>query len=107
VRRRPVPFPESVAKAQTDFGDLTLVWDTGAGVSIVRRARIDPTRMKIVHDAVLTKLFRLNGVDFGPLEFRIVEFSEPPGVDGFIGGNFLAKHVGCLDFPGKRLLIQR
>lgn len=106
-RGAPVPFLEGVAKAQTDFGDLTLVWDTGAGVSFVRHARIDPSRVKVVHDAVLTQLFRLNGADFGPLRFRVIEFSEPPGVDGFIGGNFFARHVVCLDFPAKRILIQR
>ena len=103
----PVPFPEGVSKAQTDFGDLTLVWDTGAGVSFIRKSRIEQAQAKAVNQAVRTEHFRLNGVDFGPLGFRLLEFSEPPGVDGFIGGNFFAKHVVCLDFPGKRLLIQQ
>jgi Aspartyl protease len=99
--------PDGVAKAQTDFGDLALVWDTGGAVSVVRSARIDQTRTKVVNHAVLTQHFRLNGVEFGPLEFRLIEFSEPPGVDGFIAGNFFDKHVVCLDFPGKRLLIRQ
>ena len=102
-----VATPDGVAKAQTDFGDLVLVWDTGAGVSFIRKSRIDPKHAKVVNDAVRAQHFRLNGVDFGPLGFRLIEFSEPPGVDGFIGGNFFARHVVCLDFPGKRILIQR
>lgn len=102
-----VPFPEGVSTAQTDFGDLTLAWDTGAGVSFIRKSRIDQAQAKVVNQAVRVEHLRLNGVDFGPLGFRLIEFSEPPGVDGFIGANFFAKHVVCLDFPGKRLLIQQ
>lgn len=106
-RGAPVPFPEGVSKAQTDFGDLTLVWDTGAGVSFIRKSRIDQGQTKVVNQTVLTEHFRLSGVDFGPLAFRLIDFSEPPSVDGFIGANFFAKHVVCLDFPRKRLRIQR
>ena len=32
------------------------------------------------------------------LGFRLVEFSEPPSVDGFIGANFFVKHLVC-PFP--------
>jgi len=102
-----VQSPDGVSKVQTDFGDLILVWDTGAGVSFVRKPRIDQAHAEAVNQAVLTEHFRLNGVDFGPLGFRVFQFSEPPGVDGFIGMNFFAKHVVCLDFPGKRIVIQR
>ncbi len=102
-----VPFVGGIAKAQTDFGDLTLVWDTGFPFSAIRKARIDQMRAKVVSNAVRTKLFRLNNVDFGPLELRPLVFSEPPGVDGFIGANFFAQHVVCFDFPGQRILIQR
>lgn len=102
-----VSMAGDVSKAQTDFGDLTLVWDTGFPFSAVRKARIDQTQAKVVNHAVRTELFRLNGVNFGPLELRLIVFSEPPGVDGFIGANFFAKHTVCLDFPDKRILIRR
>jgi Aspartyl protease len=32
---------DGASKVQTDFGDLILVWDTGAGVSFIRKSRID------------------------------------------------------------------
>jgi hypothetical protein len=44
---------------------------------------------------------------FGPWTFEVVELSLPPGFEGFIGYDFYAKHVVCMDFPGKRLLVRR
>jgi hypothetical protein len=107
-----VPFlPEwegaPVTKAQTDFGDLTFVWDTGAPVSIIRKSRIEETQAKVVNQVIRTERFSLNDTDFGPLEFRPLEFSQPPGTDGFIGTNFFAQHVVCVDFPGNRFLIRK
>jgi Aspartyl protease len=107
-----VPFlPEwngaPVTKAQTDFGDLTLVWDTGAPVSIIRKARIEETHAKVANQLIHTEHFFLNDTDFGPLEFRPLEFLQPPGSDGFIGTNFFAQHVVCVDLPGKRFLIRQ
>jgi hypothetical protein len=107
-----VPFlPEwdgaPVTKAQTDLGDLTFVWDTGAPVSIIRKARIEQTHTKTAIQVIRTERFFLNGTDFGPLELRPLEFSQPPGADGFVGTNFFAQHVVCVDFPGKRFLIRQ
>jgi hypothetical protein len=106
----PVPFlPEwngaPVTKATTDFGDLTVVWDTGAPVSLIRNLRLEKAVPS--NDLVRTEHFTLNGVDFGPLDLRPFEFSQPPGTDGFIGTNFFARHVVCIDLPGNRFLIQR
>jgi hypothetical protein len=102
-----VPFMDGVAKAKTDFGDLTFVWDTGFPFSAIRKARVDRTRAKVVNRALRTQRFRLNNVDFGPLELRPFDFSEPPGVDGFIGANFFEQHVVCLDFPANLILVQQ
>jgi hypothetical protein len=107
-----VPFlPEwdgaPVTKARTDFGDLIFVWDTGAPVSIIRKARIEETRAKAVNQVIRTDRFSLNDTDFGPLEFRPLEFSQPPGTDGFIGTNFFTQHVVCVDFPSNRFLIRQ
>lgn len=54
-----------------------------------------------------TKQFSLGGADFGPLELRAFDYAEPAGTDGFIGYNFFARHIVCIDFPGKRFLIRR
>jgi hypothetical protein len=102
-----VPFRDGVAKAQTDLGDLTFAWDTGFPFSAIRKARVDQMHAKVVNHALRTQRFRLNNVDFGPLELRPFDFSEPPGVDGFIGANFFEQHVVCIDFPGHRILVQQ
>jgi hypothetical protein len=105
-----VPFlPEwdgaPVTKVHTDLGDLTVVWDTGAPVSFIRRARAEEAHANLANEIVTTKQFRLNDIDFGPLDLRVLEFSQPAGADGFVGSNFFAQHVVCIDLPGKRFLI--
>jgi hypothetical protein len=94
-----------VTKAHTDMGDLTVVWDTGAPVSLIRKARAGESHAILANQVVTTKQFRLNEIDFGPLDFRVFDFSQPQGADGFIGYNFFAQHVVCIDLPGKRFLI--
>jgi hypothetical protein len=54
-----------------------------------------------------SKHLTLSGSDFGPLNFQIEELSLPPWFAGFIGYNFFAHHVVCLDFPQNQVLIQR
>jgi len=49
----------------------------------------------------------LGDIDFGPWQFDVVDLTLPPGFDGFMGYNFFAKHVVCMDFPGRRLLVQK
>jgi hypothetical protein len=56
---------------------------------------------------VTTKHLILGTTDFGPLKLDVADYAEPSGTDMFIGYNFFAKHVVCIDFPGQRLLIQR
>ena len=60
-----------------------------------------------LEDALLSKRLVFGGTDFGPLQLEVADLALPPGFDGFIGYNFFAKHVVCLDFPGNRLLIRR
>ena len=107
-----VPFSphwhgEPITTAHTDFGELTLVWDTGAPVSIIRKARAQAAGAVVSNDTVTTKRLILGGVDFGPLTFQQLEYAEPAGTDAFIGYDFFAKHVVCIDFPGKRFLIKK
>jgi hypothetical protein len=92
-----VPFmPEwrgaPIAKAHTDLGDLILVWDTGAALSnqIVSLAHVN-----------------FGDTDLGAMDFRVVDYVQLAGTDGFIGGDFFANHIVCIDFPGTRLLIRR
>jgi len=98
---------EAVTKVTTDFGELTAVWDTGSPASILRTARAPKVSDSAMGDSMTTKSFVLGGADFGPLKLDLSDYAEPAGTDMFIGYNFFASHIVCIDFPGKRLLIQR
>jgi hypothetical protein len=98
---------EPVTKGHTDFGDMTLVWDTGAPSSLIRKSRYQQAGGTVAEGSVTTKHLILGGVDFGSLEFTEFEYSEPVGSDAFVGYNFFAKHVVCIDFPGNHFRIQQ
>jgi hypothetical protein len=107
-----VPFSpawhgEPAAEADIDLGRLTVWWDTGAPTSVLDKRFTEAARSQESGDAVTSKRLTLGGAEFGPLQFAVEDLSLPPGFDGFIGYNFFARHVVCMDFPGNRLLIQR
>jgi hypothetical protein len=107
-----VPFlPEwggaPVTGATTDLGDLVMVWDTGAPVSVVRRSYALAHGADASGKIHATKAFELGGVDFGPLELRMFDYEEPRGTDGFVGRGFFAVNVVCIDMLGKALRIRR
>jgi hypothetical protein len=95
---------EPVTKVTLDLGDATLWWDTGAPMSILSDAFVSKRGIQNTSDAVQTNRLALGGSDFGPWRFEVWEMSLP-GFDGFIGHDFFAKHVVCIDFPRARLAI--
>ncbi len=110
-RGTPVPFlPEwdgaPVTKATTDIGELTVVWDTGAPVSAIRRAHALSSGAKVLSEVFRSERFVLGGIDFGPLELRLFDYQEPQGTDGFVGYSFFATHIVCIDFQSHRLLVR-
>lgn len=107
-----VPFSpawhgEPAAEVDIDLGRLTVWWDTGAPVSMLSKRFTAAARSQQPVGTMVSKRLMLGGADFGPLQFEIEDLSLPPGFDGFVGYNFFAHHIVCLDFPGNRLLIQR
>lgn len=106
-----VPFSQSspkwrgepVTEAQTDFGPVILWWDTGAPLSALRKS-LTRERSQSTEDTATTTRFTLGHRDFGPWQFGLWDMSLP-GFDGFIGYDFFAKHVVCIDFPGNRVVI--
>jgi len=106
-----VPFSRSwhgepAAEVDIDLGRLTVWWDTGAPTSMLSKRFIDGVGLRQSGDTVTSKRLTLGGTNFGPLQFGVEDLSLPPGFDGFIGFNFFAHHIVCMDFPGKRLLIR-
>lgn len=97
---------DPVTKAVTDLGELVLVWDTGAPMSLVRDGLVRARGIAPDGLYVRSEKFVLGPKDFGPMQLRLLEFTEPAGVDGFVGHDFFANHVVCIDFGGKRFLVR-
>jgi hypothetical protein len=108
----PVPFlPEwhgaPVAKARTDLGDLILVWDTGVARGVIRRKAADDLHATESNQTVSFPHLNFGDTDLGATAFQVVDYAQLPGTDGFIGGDFFANHVVCIDFPENRVLVRR
>jgi hypothetical protein len=106
-----VPFStewhgEPATEVETDLGRLVVWWDTGSPTSLISKRFVQKARPSLSGDTVVSNQFTFGGTEYGPFELEIADLSLPPGFDGFIGYNFFASHIVCLDFPGRRLLIQ-
>jgi hypothetical protein len=97
----------TVTKVNTDFGELTAIWDTGSDESVLRKAGSQRISNNELTEIVTTKRLSFGGKDFGPLKLHVADYAQPAGTDMFIGYNFFAQHVVCIDFPGHRFLIRR
>jgi hypothetical protein len=107
-----VPFmPEwhgaPVAKAHTDLGDLILVWDTGAARGVIRKKTADDLHATVSNQVVSLPHLNFGDTDVGAMDFRVVDYAQLPGTDGFVGNDFFSKHVVCIDFPGSQVLVRR
>lgn len=96
---------EAVIEADTDFGRVTLWWDTGAPATALSSSA-SHAKLPTSTERVLTNRFMLGSRNFGPWAFDIWNVSLP-GFDGFIGDDFFKKHRVCIDFPGRRIVIGR
>ncbi len=107
-----VPFSpewhgEPATVVETDLGRLIMWWDTGTPTSVLSKRFVQNTAINPSLEKVTSKRIILANTDFGPWQFEIWEMSLPPGFDGFIGYDFFANHVVCMDFPSNRLLVQK
>jgi hypothetical protein len=107
-----VPFVEQwrgepVTEAETEFGRVVLWWDTGTPLSILTARFAQQARPRIAEGSMISERLGLGGSEFGPWPFEVVDFALPPGFEGFIGYDFFAQHVVCMDFPGRRALVRR
>lgn len=106
-----VPFAsewhgEPVTAAGTDLGPVTLWWDTGAPGSVLSKRFVHNSRPEL-EEEVKTRRFTLGGVDFGPWTLGIWDANLPPGFNGAVGYDFFARHLVCLDFPDRQVVIRR
>ena len=96
-----------VTEAETGLGRVVLWWDTGTPLSILTTRFARQARPKLTEGPMLSDRLGLAGTEFGPWPFEVVNLSLPPGFDGFIGYDFFAQHVVCMDFPGRKVLVRR
>ena len=111
-RGTPVPFAgqwngEPVTEVETDLGRIVLWWDTGTPLSILTTRIAQPTGPEVKEGPVTSRRLWVGGKDFGPWTFEVVNLTLPPGFEGFLGHDFYAKHVVCMDFPNKKLLVRK
>ena len=97
------------SKADTEIGELVLVWDTGTPTTGVLKRRTDLDALDYEDgDTLLVKQFDINGHMFGPMELEVWDWTEnAPPFDGFIGYDFFADKVVCVDFPDHRIFVQQ
>jgi hypothetical protein len=105
IRFDPDMDGEPITKVRSDLGEHRFVWDTGAPMMIVRKSLV--SARGVVTDGVLfqSNEFRVGRKDFGPMQLHMFDFAEPAEVDGFIGYDFFAANVVCIDMRGQRFLV--
>ena len=96
-----------VTRITTDAGELAMVWDTGAPLSMIRKGFVVQRGLEAGNATWTSARFGLGGTNFGPHSFHVLDYVEPAGTDGFIGYPFFEKNVVCLDFPRKRLFVAK
>ena len=98
-----------VSNVETDIGEIVVVWDTGSPANVVSKKRADMADLRnAAGDRQLFEQFRINGHDFGPQKFEVWDFGEHgPPFDGFIGYDFFADNVVCVDFPNNLIFVQQ
>jgi hypothetical protein len=97
------------ARIDTDIGELVLVWDTGTPESGVLKRRTDTSGQHLNDgDTLLTERFIIGGNDIGPETLVVWDWREnAPPFDGFIGYDFFAENVVCVDFQKHTIFVER
>lgn len=96
--RSPAWKGEAVTDADTDFGRVTLWWDTGAQATMLLPAVTHAT------DRLISRRFMLGGRNFGPWSFGVID-APLPGFDGAVGDDFFKAHRVCVDYPRSSVVI--
>ena len=109
-----VDHPEDVVvtKVELDGHSLHALWDTGATHSFVKASVVEAVALELEPIDDRTQMYpsdtvKLASADFGPLGFVALPLVEPEGIDVYIGYNFFAKHVVCIDYRNGELRIRR
>jgi hypothetical protein len=114
TRRIPMEFTWDsrlvIARFETPSGPLRAIFDTGATGSFLPEALADQRHLPLTQSgntrfysvAALTAA----GQDLGPLEFVVLPLQPPHAFQAFIGADFFARHVVCLDYAHREIRIR-
>jgi hypothetical protein len=84
----------------TELGTRLFLWDTGATTNSIRRSSLPAdAALRRIDDGppiVTLRSVRLDEVELGPLDFRVIEFAAP-AVDAYLGADLFETHKVCLD----------
>ena len=97
-------------EVQTDLGKRTFGIDTGTTLSVIRSEPFKGTCIEEKNGMrfIQTEQFSIGGSDFGPRVLLILPISPQfDEIDGLLGMDFLKDHKVYLDFPAKRLMIEK
>ena len=89
---------EAFTEADTDFGHVTLAWDTGAQMTVLNQLVSHAT------NRIVSRRLKLGGRNYGPYPMGLL-VADLPGFDGMIGDDFFQTHRVCIDYPGRRVVI--
>jgi len=96
---------EPITKVRSDLGEHRFVWDTGAPLMIVRKSLVSARGVVPEGNLFQSNEFKFGRTDFGPMQLHMLDFGEPAEVDGYIGYDFFAKNVVCIDLRGRQFLV--
>jgi hypothetical protein len=105
---RSIPDAERiiVSMAATDHVHMRLLWDTGAQYSFVKRSFAEEHQLPVEHPFYSSHSFVLDGHDFGPMKFVVIDAVAPANVDGYLGSNFFETHIVCIDARRQSIRIR-
>lgn len=103
TRARMLPDPEGIVitRARADEQEMRVLWDTGAVHSVVKQSFAEERKLPIESPFYTARKFELAGQDAGPVQFVVADLKAPAAVDGYLGYDFFAGHVVCIDPQGQ------
>lgn len=94
--------------AKTDVGELRMLLDTGATISLAAAARLQDQECATGSrgfKAYTTQQFQIGGHDFGAKNLLLYDFSPELQADGAIGMDFLDHRIMYVDYQSKMIYL--
>ena len=101
-----------ITRVKVDDATLRLAWDTGARHSALPADVVTAHRLPVTPAVgekppfYNTKRMIIGPADFGPFDFAVLLLKLPSDFEGMLGYNFFAKHVVCLNYGRRELLVR-